>query len=257
MALLLFWMLGMVLGKPVGASSVVARVLPGKPAARAGIRAGDRLLAVNAVSGKWDNLRDEIQRHPRERIRVTVRRGSRRLVFTMVPIAAQEPTATMTSRGLIKAYKVVTVGQIGVVNKLVTRPMKLGESVVNGLRQAGDTVTMLVIGLAGVVTRHVPAGDMFGGPVRLVGELAEQSLLGWGQFLRLVAVYSTLIGLINMFPIPALDGARAAFLIVEAVRRKPLDQAKEAMVHVVGFMLLIAAMVLLTYHDILFYVTRQ
>jgi regulator of sigma E protease len=81
--------------------------------------------------------------------------------------------------------------------------------------------------------------------------------LGWTWFVGIVAMLSLQVGLINLFPIPALDGSRAAFLIIEGIRRRPLDPRKEALVHVMGFMLLILVMLLLTYHDILFYARKQ
>jgi len=92
--------------------------------------------------------------------------------------------------------------------------------------------------------------------VRLVHDIAQGYELGWKWFVGIIAIFSFQIGLINLFPIPALDGSRAAFLIVEGIRRRPLDKRKEAMVHVVGFALLLAAILLLTFNDLRPYVAK-
>lgn len=92
--------------------------------------------------------------------------------------------------------------------------------------------------------------DKLGGPVYIYQSTAAVVNNGAIMLLQWGAVLSINLGIINLLPIPALDGGRLLFLIVEAIRRKPLDSKKEGMVTVIGFALLMLLMVLVTWNDI-------
>jgi len=96
-----------------------------------------------------------------------------------------------------------------------------------------------------------------GGPVRIVHEMAEAANVGWVNFLMLSAFLSLNIAFVNLLPFPALDGSRLMFLLVEAVRRKPINKRREAIVHLVGFAILLLVFALLMYHDIIYLVKKQ
>ena len=105
--------------------------------------------------------------------------------------------------------------------------------------------------LKGLVTgRSNVAGEVMGpiGILSLVGEVAKT---GWLDIVNLTAVLSVNLGLINLLPIPALDGSKIMFLLVEFLRGKPIDPEKEGMVHLIGFGILITLMLFITYKDIL------
>jgi len=74
---------------------------------------------------------------------------------------------------------------------------------------------------------------------------------GWGEFLSMFAMIAIAIGFVNLLPIPPLDGSRLVIVAIEAIRRKPFDKQKESLVHLIGFGLLLALVVMLTYKDIL------
>lgn len=100
--------------------------------------------------------------------------------------------------------------------------------------------------------------DQVSGPIGIVGAItsdvtasAESGLnVAWMSVMNWILLLSTNLGIMNLLPIPALDGGRIMFLIVEAIRRKPLDQDKEGFIHFIGFVLLMGLMVLLFYNDI-------
>jgi len=253
-AMIVFILLGLIVGKIVGTTSTIEHVLPRAPAERAGLRPGDQILAVDGVSGNWDKIREQIRSHPRQRVLLTLERGGRRVEIPIRPESATETENIGTDNR--PRLREITVGQIGIVPRTITRPMGLGESLVEGMKQAQAVVELVVKSIAWAITGAVPAGKVFGGPVRLVHDIAQGYELGWKWFVGIIAIFSFQIGLINLFPIPALDGSRAAFLIVEGIRRRPLDKRKEAMVHVVGFALLLAAILLLTFNDLRPYVAK-
>ena len=88
------------------------------------------------------------------------------------------------------------------------------------------------------------------GPVGIVTVIGEATTYGLMNVLLLTAYLSVNLGLLNLLPIPALDGSRIVFLTIEGLRGKPFDRDKEGMVHAIGLMLLLGLMVLVTYQDI-------
>ena len=81
--------------------------------------------------------------------------------------------------------------------------------------------------------------------------------LGWGPYLSLAAAISIALGVLNLFPFPALDGGRAVFIIAEMLRGRPVEPEKEALVHITGFAVLMVLMVFVAYHDIANIVTGK
>jgi len=111
-------------------------------------------------------------------------------------------------------------------------------------------------GLKGVITGQVPPGEALAGPVgiaSLVGQSLSQGLL---PFLTLLALLSLVIGLINLFPFPALDGSRVVFILYELIRGKPIPPEREGLVHYIGFVILMGLLLLITYNDILRLIRR-
>jgi regulator of sigma E protease len=99
-----------------------------------------------------------------------------------------------------------------------------------------------------MVGGKVPAA--VGGPLQIADLMSDAVRVGWRQFLLWSAVISINIGVINLLPIPALDGSRLVFIAVEGIRRRPIDKRREAIVHLVGFALLLLLLALVTLKDI-------
>ena len=89
-----------------------------------------------------------------------------------------------------------------------------------------------------------------GGPVAIVTVIGDATSYGLQSVLLLTAYLCINLGLVNLFPLPALDGSRLVFLAIEGLRGKPIDPKKEGLVHFVGLILLLGLMLLITYHDI-------
>lgn len=90
------------------------------------------------------------------------------------------------------------------------------------------------------------------GPVGTSEVIAEAAKAGWDSILYLIALITINLGVVNMLPLPALDGGRFIFLLIELIRRKPIDQKYESVVHFVGMILLLLLMVVITFKDIFF-----
>ena len=114
--------------------------------------------------------------------------------------------------------------------------------------QAGSTITNALKNL-------ITTGEGFeqtGGPVAIIQTVTEQTQTGGLEaYINLLIVISINLGIMNLLPIPGLDGSRFLFMVVEAIRRKPIAPQKEAMVHLAGMLLLFAVMIFFTFRDVM------
>lgn len=231
LAIVMFIFVFSVMGIP-SHSNVVGKVLPGRPAATAGLQDGDQIVAINSKPVQnWGDLVAIIHDHPGKPLALEVERQGRKLTYTVTP----EPDPQ--SR----------VGMIGIEQSW--RRLPLGPALIQGVSQAVTIIALIVVSLVQMLTGQV-AADVAGpiGVVQLVGEAAR---FGAASVINFTAILSLNLGLLNLFPIPALDGSRVIFLIMEGIRRRPLDREKENMVHMIGFALLMVLMLIITYKDIL------
>ena len=112
-----------------------------------------------------------------------------------------------------------------------------------------DFVEMMLDALKNLVF-HGEGVDEMAGPVGIISVVSEVAREGFYMVLYILFVISLNLGLMNLLPLPALDGGRLVFLIVEAIRRKPIPPEKEGMVHGVGMLLLLGLILVITYQDI-------
>ena len=123
----------------------------------------------------------------------------------------------------------------------------------NVLAEAGrwtlSYARMVALSLADVVTGRVPVNNL-SGPVGIVQVIGEATGMGWQPLMLLVALITVNLGVFNLLPIPALDGGRLVFLILEAIRRKPIPQKYEIAVNAAGFVFLIGLMLFATFNDV-------
>lgn len=198
------------------------------PAYKAGIKDGDVVIKINDVPvNSWNELTDQVElSEDGKPVKVTVDRDGKILDFNIVPqtqITVKFNTQlekSFASAISSSAYK--TVYYIELMFK---------------------TISQLVTGKLG--------SDALGGPVMvisMVGEAAESGIL---SLLNLAAFISINLGFMNLLPIPALDGSKLVFLMVEAVRGKAIPIEKEGYIHFIGFVVLIGFMIFITYKDIL------
>ncbi|MDA8228456.1 MAG: site-2 protease family protein, partial [Desulfitobacterium hafniense] len=140
-------------------------------------------------------------------------------------------------------------GMIGIAPQIVYEKASLWKSAAYGLERTVDFTKFILLTFMQMITRQVPAD--VGGPVAIAQAIGEGAEQGWASLLGLTGILSIQLGLINLFPIPALDGSRLVFLLVEGVRGKPLKPERENFIHMIGFVLLLALMLAITYQDVL------
>lgn len=117
-----------------------------------------------------------------------------------------------------------------------------------------DAIAATFGGFVTILTGHIPGG-LGGpcgpsGPVGIVRATAAAAQAGWVSLLQFMAFLSVNLGILNLLPLPALDGGRLAFLVIEGVRRRPVDPAREQRVHYVGLLVLLAFVIFISYNDL-------
>ncbi|MFZ3172814.1 MAG: RIP metalloprotease RseP [Carboxydocellales bacterium] len=213
----------------------IGDVLQGEPAAVAGLKAGDKILAINKQPiSNWEDIVTKIHQSPKKTLEISVERAGKSLVLTV-------PTKQDVSSGA--GFIGIKPAEPQVVHKGILPSLGLGAVYT-------VKVTGLITNFVGqMITKKQPA-EQLGGPVRIAVEIGKAAELGLMNVMQIAAILSINLGLFNLFPIPALDGSRLLFLLWEALRGKPVDPAKENMVHLVGFAMLLLLMVFVTFNDI-------
>lgn len=220
----------------------VADVLPDSSAKAAGILPGDRIISVQGEPvSDLAGLSGVLQHYPEQTVQFVIERDGQRL---QLPVYAQQDEET--GRVLIG----VTVAAGGLAGK---EKMPLGPAVVQATKDtAGWTVDLLSF-LGGIITGQTPAHEVrenVAGPIGIVRSLGETARMGFGYLLLFAAVLNVNLALINLLPIPVLDGGWLVFLLIEAIRGKPLKPEHQGMAQFVGLTLLLALMVFVFYLDL-------
>ncbi|HKW51737.1 MAG TPA: RIP metalloprotease RseP [Candidatus Eisenbacteria bacterium] len=218
---------------------------PGRPAIRAGLKPGDLLLKVDGDTLRsWSDVLHVVWRSPGRPLQFDVLRSGKILRVTVMP----EPrTETDTASPRPHVYGAIGAGQDPPTIH-VREP--LGQAVVSGLDETGSQVVLILGFLKGLVLRETSVRDV--GSIITVGQISGQAArLGLDWFLPFLALFSVNLAILNLLPIPILDGGQLMFLIAEAVRRKPLSLELRARLTQVGFVVLLAVMILALTNDVL------
>jgi regulator of sigma E protease len=216
----------------------VYQLTPGYPAQQAGIRPGDEIVAIDGVA-MHDGLQlvHTIYAKPGQPITVTYRRDG------------ADTTVHVTTR-VMKDANGKPQGRIGFSPMPSMRHASLAEAWQSTWFQF-SSIFMGTIGVLGhLVTNFAGTASQIQGPIGIAEVSSQVADFGWGAYLSLAAALSISLGIFNLLPIPALDGGRGLFILVEMLRGKPVDPGKEALVHVGGFAALMVVMLAVAYHDI-------
>jgi regulator of sigma E protease len=228
----------------------IGRVIPGRPAARAGLKTRDLILAVNGDTVvQWEEFVRVVEKAAGDTLVVRVARGDSvyGLVIVPEPEEGVDP-ATGEPR---------TVGKIGAAVELPVRRVRFG---LGGALSEGTRRTLADAGLVIFALRELVVGRMspreLGGPI-FVGQVAgELAGLGLEPLLAFVALFSINLAVLNLLPIPVLDGGRLVFLLAEGIRGKPLSRELRMRLSQVGVAFILVVMGLAIANDLLRLVGR-
>nr|WP_325049024.1 RIP metalloprotease RseP [Aurantiacibacter zhengii] len=247
-ALAIFAAFFMVFGRPVATEqaqeTVISSFSENSPAQQAGLRVGDRIVAVDGEAvGSYRDLVMEVMLYPETELDVTVERGGENVTI---------PVTTLSDERVDQFGNATIVGVIGVYGSAVEpvfEPVGPITAVGMAWHQSLDTVDMMLVGIKQIVVGDRSVKEL-GGPITIAKVSGEQLSLGWLEFTSFAALISLNLAFINLLPIPALDGGHLAFYAVEAIRRKPASPRSQELAFRTGMALVLGLMLFVTVIDI-------
>ena len=240
------WLLGVTIA-PAG-TAIIDRVFVGTPAELARFQSGDLVVEVEKqpIWTKYDFQKSVWPRADQE-THFTVKRGEDVLVLKAKPMTQQLP-----GQG--------RVGVIGVNFKISDQEKRMQypffKAVGLGFSQTYNISKMILNALWQMISGQISAKDSLGGPITIMRMAGEEAKSGPKDFLFFLAGISIMLAIVNLLPIPVLDGGSVVFFLIEGVLRKPLPIKVQEISQQIGFTLLIALMVFATYNDIYKIVVR-
>lgn len=234
-------------GVPV-MSTQVSGVESGSPAERAGIMKGDRIVAIDGrpVSG-WDELSGAIKSSGGKSLNLQIRRGDEIVNVTVQPIIKE-------GRSIFGERK--DDWMIGIGSQVTIEKGQPGLAIVKAFYQTYDYSKLTLLAFYKMLVGEVSPRNI-GGPILIAQMAGQQAQEGVGSFLAFLAVLSINLGVLNLLPVPVLDGGHLLFFLVEAVIRKPVSVKVREMAQQVGICLLALLMVYAFYNDIVRFFEKQ
>ncbi len=247
LAVLLLMLVFVFYGVPV-MSTLVSGVEKASPAEQAGIAKGDRIVAIDGKPvTEWEELSQTIKGSQGKPINLEIRRGSETIKVAVQP-TKKEGKSIFGER---KDDWMIGIGSQGTIEK-----GKPGLAVGKAFTQTWDYIKITLLAFYKMITGDVSPRNI-GGPILIAQMAGQQAQEGVGNFLHFLAVLSINLGVLNLLPVPVLDGGHLLFFLVEAVIRKPVSVRVREMAQQVGICLLALLMVYAFYNDIVRFFEKQ
>jgi regulator of sigma E protease len=212
---------------------VAGRVHQGGAADLAGMRAGDRFVAIDGQPVKdFVTLRDQVIAHAGHATGFTIRRGDKDM-HVVVNIPASSAT-----------------GLLGVESLIRSTPVSIPRAILSGAEQTWDTASQIVTGLVHLITTGQGLHEL-GGPIRIVQVTGEVAQFGLAALVSLTALLSVNLGVVNLLPIPILDGGHLVLYTIEGLRGRPLSQRTQEYGFRVGFAIIASILVFTSWNDLI------
>lgn len=223
----------------------ISAISPDSPAQTAGLKAGDAIISLELSDGdlklevdKVSQVQDYTQAHKGQEIIMTIQRGKDvfnvNLTPRMSPPTGQGPLGIGLVRTALKSYPWYS-------------------ACFQGFKTTIEMTWLTITAYAQAIVKlfkGVPTGLQTMGPVGIVGLLSQGAAMGLTYFLQMIALLSINVSLINLLPIPAFDGGKLMFLVIAAIRRKPVPRQIEEKITTVFFILLIVLMIFVSIRDV-------
>jgi regulator of sigma E protease len=246
LAILIFACLFTFFGKP-STTALVDQVEAGSPAAAAGFQVGDVVTAIDGTRiDSFSDMQRIVTVRPGEHLTFTIKRGDSTLQLHGTPELREvkDPFGNVHRGGVLGITRKTVAGDI------TTERVNPATALWLGVKETWFVIDRTLAYIGGVFTGR-EAADQVGGPLRIAQISGQVATIGLAALVHLAAVLSVSIGLLNLFPVPLLDGGHLLFYAVEAVRGRPLSDRAQEMGFRIGLGLVLMLMVFATYNDIL------
>jgi len=211
---------------------------------KAGLELNDRIIAVDGTNiFGWSDLRPAAVDKPGESLIFKIERNGTEI---MVPLT------TTLKKIKDPDGKELEIGEIGIGmnGPMVLEQYGLFGSIIRAAKETWEMTSLIAISVQKMIFGSIPA-DQIGGPIMIFQIYGEQAEQGFNQFIRLTALLSINLGLINLLPIPILDGGHILFFLIEIIKGRPVSEKNRERAQQVGMFMLISLMIFAFYNDIL------
>lgn len=222
--------------------ALVTSVMHGSPASLAGLQPGDRVVAIEGHTiYTWAQMTTHVREHPETPLKFEVLREGTRTTLTVTPASEKLTVNGQTSE----------VGKIGISGpgRSLMRSDNVAEALYHGLEATWGWTELTAIGLYKMVVGDISSKNI-GGPLTIANISGEAASQGASSVVFLIAILSINLGVLNLLPIPILDGGHLLFFLIEGILRKPLGERQREVAQQVGLVLLVGVMIFAFWNDL-------
>jgi regulator of sigma E protease len=222
----------------------ITLVKEGTPAARGGIQEGDTLLQVDGTKiFGWEDLKTAAIDKPGQELTFQVLRNDTEILLKITPEAkiAKDLQGNKIEIGMLG---------IGMSGEMTQEKYGLLGAFNRACEETWKLIFLITVSIKKMILGSIPA-DSIGGPILIFQIYGEQAEQGFNELIRLTALLSINLGLLNLLPIPVLDGGHIFFFLIEILKGKPVSEKNRERAQQVGFFMLITLMIFAFYNDIM------
>ncbi len=228
----------------------IGAVMLNTPAQNAGLIKGDRIIEIDGKTlSQWDEMTDIIRSSPGKPLNLKIMRGDKTLQMSVTP----EKKKIKNLFGEEKEAGLIGIQPSG---NTIVKTESVSEAFRDSIVRTVEISELTVVSIVKLVQRVIPM-DTVGGPIMIVQMAGEQASRGALNFFIFMAIININLGIVNLFPIPILDGGHILFIGIEAVRKKPLSEKFISISQKVGLAILLTLMVVVIYNDVLRLITGK
>jgi regulator of sigma E protease len=244
-AVVLFFMVFAFVGIPTSVDTTrIGNVTGNSPAAVAGMQPGDAIVKIeNKETTTWMDVLEAVKNSQGKPVNVSVLRGDELLTLEIVP--AIDVVKNVFGEEVEKRY------MIGIMkaDEFTFEKTHVFGALQNACLQTWMYISLTAMGFVKIIQQVIPASEL-GGPILIAQIAGQQMEEGWLNLIYFIGLLSVNLGILNLLPIPVLDGGHLAFLTIEGVRRKPMNERAQIVAQQVGIGLLGSLMIFVFYNDI-------
>lgn len=230
--------------------AVVDDVVKGKPADLANLKQGDQIIAINGQPvDRWETMQNIVAESRGETLAFAIQRGDEQFTVDITPEEGQERDELGVKHTVFR-IGIMSTGNMLLEQDRMRVELGLLDSLKRGFGQTWTITEATGVFLVKLVQRKVPK-EAIGGPIRIAQMAEREARMGFLRLVNFIAIISVSLAVLNLLPIPVLDGGHLLFFAIEAVQRKPISLRSREFAQQIGVFLLILLMIFVFYNDIL------